>query len=102
MTDEERNERNAQLQRTMALLVHASACANPDCPSTNCSKVKGLFHHAVSCHLKVAGGCQFCRCAPRRDHLYLSMLSLLWSELYVAREACLCTVDCHPGTSLVG
>ena len=62
MTDEERSERNAQLQRTMALLVHASACANPECPSTNCSKVKSLFHHAVSCHLKVAGGCQFCRC----------------------------------------
>ncbi|BDA47644.1 probable histone acetyltransferase HAC1 [Coccomyxa sp. Obi] len=61
MTEEERNERNAQLQRTMALLVHASGCADPDCPSTNCSKVKGLFHHAVSCPLKVAGGCQLCR-----------------------------------------
>lgn len=61
MTEEERNERNAQLQRTMALLVHASGCADPECPSTNCSKVKGLFHHAVSCPLKVAGGCQLCR-----------------------------------------
>ena len=63
MTEEERVERHAQLARTMALLVHASGCGNAECPSTNCSKVKGLFHHAVSCPLKVAGGCQLCRCA---------------------------------------
>ena len=64
MTEEERVERHAQLARTMALLVHASGCGNAECPSTNCSKVKGLFHHAVSCPLKVAGGCQLCRSAP--------------------------------------
>lgn len=63
MTEEQRTERNAQLARTMALLVHASGCADPECPSSNCSKVKGLFHHAVSCPQKVAGGCQLCRCA---------------------------------------
>jgi E1A/CREB-binding protein len=61
MTEEERAERSAQLARTMALLVHASGCASPDCASSNCAKVKGLFHHAVSCPLKVAGGCQLCR-----------------------------------------
>ena len=39
MTEEERVERAAQLQRTMGLLVHASGCANPQCPSSNCQKV---------------------------------------------------------------
>jgi len=61
MTDDERTERNAQLQRTMALLVHASGCKDANCRSSNCSKVKGLFHHAVSCPSKVAGGCHLCK-----------------------------------------
>lgn len=49
------------MARTMALLVHASACGDPNCASSNCLKVKQLFHHAVSCSLKVVGGCQLCR-----------------------------------------
>ena len=61
MTDAERDERNRQMARTMALLVHASACGDPNCASSNCHKVKQLFHHAVSCSLKVIGGCQLCR-----------------------------------------
>ncbi|KAK9824572.1 hypothetical protein WJX72_011411 [[Myrmecia] bisecta] len=61
MTEEERRERAQSLQRTMNLLVHASACSNPTCPSSNCSKVKALFQHAVSCTRKVTGGCPLCR-----------------------------------------
>ena len=64
LTEEERRERSVQLQRTMNLLVHASACVNQDCPSTNCHKVKILFQHAVTCPRKVTGGCQLCRHAP--------------------------------------
>ena len=56
LTDSERRERQQQLQRTMTLLVHASACDNQNCPSTNCNKVKQLFKHAVACHQKVQGG----------------------------------------------
>ena len=61
MTEEERVERAAQLARTMGLLVHASSCINPACPSSNCQKVKALFQHAVTCTRKVTGGCQLCR-----------------------------------------
>lgn len=61
LTDAERAERAAQLQRTMSLLVHASACRSDNCPSSNCSKVKALFSHAVACAQKVTGGCPLCR-----------------------------------------
>ncbi len=48
----------------MTLLVHASACDNQACPSTNCNKVKALFKHAVACQQKVQGGCHLCRSPP--------------------------------------
>ena len=76
MTEEERNERAAQLQRTMALLVHASACANQNCPSSNCGKVKMLFQHAVSCQRKVTGGCQLCRYAVEQAITRLNVEAL--------------------------
>jgi E1A/CREB-binding protein len=60
-SQEEKQERQQQLQRTMSLLVHASGCQNAQCPSSNCNKVKALFSHAVSCTLKVTGGCMMCR-----------------------------------------
>ena len=61
LTDEQRAERATQLARTMALLRHASGCTDAACASSNCAKVKGLFHHAVACPHKVAGGCPLCR-----------------------------------------
>lgn len=61
LTEPERQERQQQLQRTMTLLVHASACDNQTCPSSNCNKVKQLFKHAVACQQKVQGGCHLCR-----------------------------------------
>jgi E1A/CREB-binding protein len=61
LTDADRAARDQALQRTMALLVHASACGNAACPSSNCAKVKALFSHAVSCSVKITGGCAFCR-----------------------------------------
>jgi E1A/CREB-binding protein len=61
LTEEDRAQREQALQRTMALLVHASACNNPKCPSLNCAKVKALFNHAVSCPTKITGGCNYCR-----------------------------------------
>ncbi len=60
---EERRERAAQLQRTMNLLKHASACREPACPSSNCHRIKELYRHAGSCRTKVMGGCVPCRCA---------------------------------------
>jgi len=61
LTDADRSERAAQLARTMALLRHASGCADAACASSNCAKVKALFQHAVACPLKVTGGCGLCR-----------------------------------------
>lgn len=64
LTQEQQADRAAQLQRTMALLVHASACNQTNCVSSNCAKVKALFQHAVTCLRKVSGGCHLCRSAP--------------------------------------
>ena len=64
LTQEQQADRAAQLERIMNLLVHASACSNLNCPSSNCSKVKALFKHAVHCQMKVSGDCQLCRCEP--------------------------------------
>lgn len=61
LTDNERQERAQALQRTMSLLVHASACHDPACQSHNCARVKALFRHAVQCQQKVTGGCALCR-----------------------------------------
>jgi E1A/CREB-binding protein len=61
LTEQERAERAAQLQRTLQLLVHACSCNNPQCGSSSCRKVRQLFQHAVQCQLKVTGGCQLCK-----------------------------------------
>lgn len=61
LTEQERRERNEQLQKTMALLVHACSCQNPQCSSNSCRKVRQLFQHAVVCQLKVTGGCTMCK-----------------------------------------
>ncbi|KAG1663398.1 hypothetical protein FOA52_011676 [Chlamydomonas sp. UWO 241] len=61
LTEGERKERSEQLQRTMALLVHACACRDVQCPSHSCRKVRELFQHANTCQIKVGGGCQLCK-----------------------------------------
>ncbi|KAG2482629.1 hypothetical protein HYH03_018437 [Edaphochlamys debaryana] len=61
LTEAERRERNEQLQKTLALLVHACSCQNQACGSNSCRKVKQLFQHAVHCQAKVTGGCQLCK-----------------------------------------
>ena len=61
MTEEDRRDRAAQIQRTMELLVHATTCRVQNCGSPNCTKVKHLFRHATTCQVKAGGGCQLCR-----------------------------------------
>eukprot|EP00967_Tisochrysis_lutea_P021097 scaffold23960_cov22-Tisochrysis_lutea.AAC.4 len=41
LTDAERRERSEQLQKTMALLVHACSCNDLQCQSSSCRKVGG-------------------------------------------------------------
>lgn len=40
LTEQERQERNQQLQKTLTLLVHACSCHDPQCSSTSCRKVR--------------------------------------------------------------
>eukprot|EP00239_Pterosperma_sp_CCMP1384_P009689 CAMPEP_0197866002 /NCGR_PEP_ID=MMETSP1438-20131217/43976_1 /TAXON_ID=1461541 /ORGANISM="Pterosperma sp., Strain CCMP1384" /LENGTH=1499 /DNA_ID=CAMNT_0043484531 /DNA_START=201 /DNA_END=4700 /DNA_ORIENTATION=- len=61
MTDQDRRARLANLQRTMALLVHASSCSVQNCPTVDCYKVKTLFKHGMECTRKAGGGCHYCR-----------------------------------------
>ncbi|MEW5301948.1 MAG: hypothetical protein WDW36_004771 [Sanguina aurantia] len=61
LTDSERRERHEQLQRTMALLIHACSCHSALCASNSCRKVKALMAHAMECVPSVSGGCQMCR-----------------------------------------
>jgi len=61
LTDAERRERSEQLQKTMALLVHACSCNDLQCQSSSCRKVRQLFQHAVGCQQKVTGGCPLCK-----------------------------------------
>lgn len=63
ISEDERRDRAAQLQRTMKLLVHASDCRDKSCASSNCHKIKELYYHANKCTVKVLGGCPACRCA---------------------------------------
>ncbi len=92
MTDAERDERNRQMARTMALLVHASACGDPNCGSSNCLKVKQLFHHAVSCSaqghrrlpaLQVALASHCCIALP---HIMLTAQSCMNSTKSIAES----------------
>ena len=61
MTEEDRRDRAAQIQRTMELLVHATTCRVQNCGSPNCTKVKHLFKHAMTCQGEGGGGCHLCR-----------------------------------------
>jgi E1A/CREB-binding protein len=75
MSEEERKARALQVQRTMELLVHASACSAPQCSSSNCAKVKGLFVHAQACASRTGqSNCAFCR--------------RLWTLLQVHAKSC--------------
>jgi hypothetical protein len=60
LTEEDRAQLEQALRRTMAVMVHASACNNPACPIPNCPKVTMLFRHAAPCPTKITGGCNYC------------------------------------------
>ena len=53
--------RERAIRLHMQLLVHASACRNPRCPSVNCSKMKHLLKHGATCVTRATGGCHICR-----------------------------------------
>jgi E1A/CREB-binding protein len=61
MTNEQRRERQRNIQLHITLLLHASSCNDPKCPSANCAKMKGLMKHGGNCQIKSSGGCPVCK-----------------------------------------
>jgi E1A/CREB-binding protein len=61
LTEAQRKERQRSIQLHMTLLLHASTCNNPKCPSANCAKMKGLLKHGEQCRIKASGGCNVCK-----------------------------------------
>jgi E1A/CREB-binding protein len=61
LTEAQRKERQRSIQLHMTLLLHAATCTSADCPSANCTKMKGLLKHGSQCQVKAAGGCNVCK-----------------------------------------
>jgi E1A/CREB-binding protein len=61
LTEAQRKERQRSIQLHMTLLLHASTCNAPKCPSANCAKMKGLLKHGNECRIKGTGGCNVCK-----------------------------------------
>jgi len=61
ITEAQRKERTKAIQLHMTLLNHACSCTNANCPSNNCTKMKGLLKHAETCQIKTHGGCSVCK-----------------------------------------
>jgi len=60
-TDEERKERQKNIQLHIALIEHASRCTSSKCTSSNCRRMKGYLRHGQTCKIKAAGGCKVCK-----------------------------------------
>jgi E1A/CREB-binding protein len=61
LTDSQRKERQRSIQLHMTLLLHAATCNSAECPSANCTKMKGLLKHGAQCQVKATGGCNVCK-----------------------------------------
>lgn len=72
LSSEELKARQLQMQRTLALIVHAFTCGG--CQSSSCRRVKQLWAHAFQCTVKASGGCMLCK--------------RMWGLLQVHAKAC--------------
>lgn len=61
LNDAQRKERQRSIQLHMTLLLHAATCNSQNCPSANCTKMKGLLKHGAQCQVKATGGCNVCK-----------------------------------------
>lgn len=64
MTDDQRRQREQRAKNVrlhMQLLVHSSSCADGNCGSSNCEKMKELMRHGSICKQRAYGGCTICR-----------------------------------------
>ena len=58
LTEQQRRERQRNIQLHIALIEHASRCNSPSCTSQNCVKMKIYLKHSQSCNIKASGGCE--------------------------------------------
>eukprot|EP00644_Phytophthora_capsici_P012591 jgi/Phyca11/506926/fgenesh2_kg.PHYCAscaffold_23_\ len=56
-----REQRAKNVKLHMQLLVHSSSCADGNCGSSNCEKMKELMRHGAQCKQRAYGGCTICR-----------------------------------------
>ncbi|KAL3667526.1 hypothetical protein V7S43_007745 [Phytophthora oleae] len=56
-----REQRAKNVRLHMQLLVHSSSCADGNCGSSNCEKMKELMRHGAQCKQRAYGGCTICR-----------------------------------------
>lgn len=61
LTDDQRKERQRNINLHIKLLEHASLCNNDNCASSNCAKMKQYLNHSKDCKEKMAGGCKICK-----------------------------------------
>ena len=61
LTEEQRRERQRNIQLHITLIEHAARCNTPTCKSSNCIKMKSYLKHSVTCTVKASGGCKLCK-----------------------------------------
>jgi len=61
LTEEQRKERQRNIQLHIALIEHASRCTSSKCTSSNCQKMKSYLKHGTTCKIKASGGCKICK-----------------------------------------
>ncbi|KAL7543116.1 hypothetical protein ACHAXR_012415 [Thalassiosira sp. AJA248-18] len=61
LTEEQRKERQRNIQLHIALIEHASRCQSSKCTSSNCQKMKSYLNHGQVCKIKASGGCKICK-----------------------------------------
>jgi E1A/CREB-binding protein len=61
LTEEQRRERQRNIQLHITLIEHASRCNSASCKSSNCLKMKSYLKHGLSCTVKASGGCKLCK-----------------------------------------
>lgn len=61
LTEEQRKERQRNIQLHIALIEHASRCQSSKCTSSNCAKMKSYLKHGQVCKIKASGGCKVCK-----------------------------------------
>ena len=61
LTEEQRRERQRNIQLHITLIEHASRCTSTTCKSSNCQKMKSYLKHGLVCTVKASGGCKLCK-----------------------------------------